>query len=439
MPENVLVLGAGMVAKPLVDYLLARPGFRVAVASRTAAKAEALVAGRERGAARALDVRDGERLDAEVAAADLVISFVPYAHHVTVAERCLTHGKPLVTTSYVSDEMRALDSRARQAGVLLLNEIGLDPGIDHMSAMKIIHGAQGRGGRVTSFRSYCGGLPAPEADTNPWGYKFSWSPRAVILAARNAARYLERGREVNVPGEELFADCRVVGVPGAGEFECYPNRDSLPYIEAYGLVGADTMFRGTLRNLGWCETWLALSRLGFLDGAPQRCEGLTYRQFSARVLGVEAADVKGAFAARAGVAEDSPVVGRLEWLGFFSDEPLPQAEAAPVDVLGARLAEKCPYGEDECDMIVLHHDFAVDYGGRGERVTSTLIDFGAPGGDSAMARTVSLPAAIAARLILEGEIALAGVRIPVVPEIYEPVLAELETLGIRCVERREAP
>jgi len=436
MPKDVLVLGAGMVAKPLVDYLLARPDFRVTVASRTVAKAEALVAGRERGLAQPLNVQDEKKLDADVAAADLVISLVPYIYHVAIAERCLAHGKPLVTTSYVSDEMRALDDRAREAGVLLLNEIGLDPGIDHMSAMKVIHAAQREGGRVVSFKSYCGGLPAPEADTNPWGYKFSWSPRAVILASRNAARYLERGREVNVPGDELFADCRAVDVPGAGEFECYPNRDSLPYVETYGLKYVETMFRGTLRNAGWCETWLALSRLGFLDDAPLNCEGLTYRGFSARALGVDAADAESAFAARAGVAEDSPVVGRLEWLGFFSDEPVPQAEAAPMDVLAERLAEKCPYGEGERDMIVLHHEFDVGHGGRGERVTSTLVDFGVPGGDSAMARTVSLPAAIAARLILEGKIALAGVQIPVLPEIYEPVLAELERFGITCVERK---
>ncbi len=435
MPKDVLVLGAGMVAKPLVDYLLDQPDFRVAMASRTAAKAEALVAGRERGVARPLNVQDEGKLDADVAAADLVISFVPYVYHVAIAERCLAHGKPLVTTSYVSDEMRTLDGRAREAGVLLLNEIGLDPGIDHMSAMKIIHAARRDGGRVVSFESYCGGLPAPEANTNPWGYKFSWSPRAVIMAARNAARYLERGREVNVPAKELFADCRVVDVPGAGEFERYPNRDSLPYIETYGLAGVGTMFRGTLRNAGWCETWLALSRLGFLDDEPLRCEGLTYGEFSARVLGVDAAGVESAFAARAGVAEDSPVVGRLEWLGFFSDEAVPQAEAAPMDVLAARLAEKCPYAEGERDMVMLHHEFGVDYGGRGERVTSTLVDFGVPGGDSAMARTVSLPAAIATRLILEGEITLTGVQIPVVPEIYEPVLAELERLGIACVER----
>jgi saccharopine dehydrogenase (NADP+, L-glutamate forming) len=435
MAKEILVLGAGMVAKPLVDYVLTHTDFELKVASRTVAKAEALVDGRSRGAYRPLDVEDREQLVDDVNEADLVISLVPYTHHVNIAELCLTLGKPLVTTSYVGDGMRALDERAREAGILLLNEIGLDPGIDHMSAMKIIHAAQRDGGRVVSFKSYCGGLPAPEADTNPWGYKFSWSPRAVILASRNAARYLEGGREVNVAAEELFADCRAVDVPGAGEFEYYPNRDSLPYIETYGLKYVETMFRGTLRNAGWCKTWLTLSRLGFLDDAPQRCAGLTYREFSARVLGVDAADVESAFAARAGVPEDSPVAGRLAWLGFFSDEPVPRAEASPMDVLAERLAEKCPYGEGERDMIVLYHEFDVDYDGRGERVTSTLVDFGVPGGDSAMARTVSLPAAIATRLILEGKITLTGVQIPVVPEIYEPVLAELERFGITCVER----
>jgi saccharopine dehydrogenase-like NADP-dependent oxidoreductase len=424
-----------MVAKPLVDYVLTHTDFELKVASRTVAKAEALVDGRSRGAYRPLDVEDREQLVDDVNEADLVISLVPYTHHVNIAELCVTLGKPLVTTSYVGDGMCALDERAREAGILLLNEIGLDPGIDHMSAMKIIHAAQREGGRVVSFKSYCGGLPAPEADTNPWGYKFSWSPRAVIMASRNAARYLERGREVNVPAEELFADCRVVDVPGAGEFERYPNRDSLPYIETYGLKYVETMFRGTLRNAGWCATWLTLSRLGFLGDAPQKLGGLSYAEFTARVLGSSGEDVRKEFAARAGVGEDADVVARLAWLGFFSDEPVPCDEAAPMDVLAVRLQEKCPYEEGERDMIVLHHEFDVDYDGRGERVTSTLVDFGVPGGDSAMARTVSLPAAIATRLILEGKITLTGVQIPVVPEIYEPVLAELERFGITCVER----
>jgi saccharopine dehydrogenase (NADP+, L-glutamate forming) len=437
MAKEILVLGAGMVARPLVDYVLGRTDFGLKIASRTVSKAEALVGGRERGAYRPLNVDDDEALAEDVSDADLVISLVPYGYHVRIAERCLTYGKPLITTSYVGEEMRALDGRARDAGLLFLNEIGLDPGIDHMSAVRVIHGAAADGGLVTSFRSYCGGLPAPEANTNPWGYKFSWSPRAVILASRNAARYMEDGRVVDVPGPELFADCRVVDVPGAGGFERYPNRDSLPYVETYGLEGIATMFRGTLRNRGWCATWLALSRLGFLDDRPKEFGGATYAEFTARVLGSGGEDVRKEFAARAGVGEYDDVVARLAWLGFFSDEAVPCDEAAPMDVLAERLQEKCPYEEGERDMIVLHHEFDVAYGRRREFVTSTLVDYGVPGGDSAMARTVSLPAAIAARLILEGKIKLTGVHIPVVPEIYEPVLDELETLGITCVERRE--
>jgi saccharopine dehydrogenase-like NADP-dependent oxidoreductase len=436
--KQILALGAGMIAGPLVDYILTRTDFGLKITSLDVARAETLIGGRPRGTCVLLDVDDGDALNAAVAGADLVISLLPYTYHVRVAERCLACGKPLVTTSYVDDAMAALDGRARAAGLLFLNEIGLDPGIDHMSAMRVIGRARSRGGRVTAFRSYCGGLPAPEANTNPWGYKFSWSPRAVIMASRNAARYLEEGGEVKVPGEELFSDCRAVDVPQAGVFERYPNRDSLPYIETYGLEGVETMFRGTLRNPGWCRTWLALSKLGFLADDVRDFGDIAYREFCGRVMGTAGEDAKGEFAARAGLREGSDVVGRLEWLGFFSDEPLPCPEAAPMDVLAARLEEKCPYEPGERDMVVLYHDFEISYGDAGrERVTSTLVDYGVPGGDSAMARTVGLPAAIASRLILEGRLPLAGVHIPVRPEVYEPVLDELETLGIRCEERLE--
>jgi len=437
MAKEILVLGAGMVSRPLVAYLMDTPGFRVTVASRTVAKAEALVRGHKQGVARALNVDDAKALEAAVAAADLVVSLVPYIYHVGIAEHCLKHKKHLVTTSYVSPAMRALDGRAKEAGVLFLNEIGLDPGIDHMSAMKVIHAAQAGGGKVTRFHSYCGGLPAPEANTNPWGYKFSWSPRAVVLAGRNTARYLVDGKKVTTPGEKLFADVRPASVPGAGDFECYPNRDSVPYVETYGVAGVRDMMRGTLRNAGWCETWLKMAALGFLADAKQSFAGMKYRDFTARVVGARAGeDAQAALAAKAGLAADSPIVGRLAWLGLFGDDAVPVAEGAPLDVLAARLLEKCPYAPGERDMIVLHHEFTVEHaGGKAERLTSTLVDFGIPNGDSAMARTVSLPAAIGVRMVLEGKLAMTGVHIPVTADIYEPVLAELETLGIKCVER----
>ena len=439
MPHDILILGAGMVARPIVTYLLERPAFRVTVASRTVAKAAALVGDHERGVAKALDVNDEGALAAEIAAADIVISLVPYTHHLKVARLCLKHHKHLITTSYVKPEMQALDGPAREAGILLLNEIGLDPGIDHMSAMKIIHAAQNAGGRVAAFRSYCGGLPAPEANTNPWGYKFSWSPRAVVMAGRNDARYREDGRLVEVAGKDLFADCHAIKVSGAGVFEYYPNRDSLPYLQLYGIADAATMFRGTLRNPGWCETWLILARLGFIADEPlRRVAGLSYADYTRMVLGMTGGDVQKEFAARAGVAADSHVVAKMAWLGMFGDEKVPGDNVAPLDVLANRLLARCAYGENERDMVILHHDFVVVYPNRKEHVTSTLVDFGIPGGDSAMARTVSLPAAIATRLLAEGKITLTGVHIPVTPAIYGPVMAELERLGIKCVETNEA-
>jgi saccharopine dehydrogenase-like NADP-dependent oxidoreductase len=435
MAKEILILGAGMVARPIVSYLLEQPNYRVTVASRTVAKAEQLIGRHGRGVARALNVEDDRALEADVRAADIVISLVPYTYHVKIAKLCLAHKKHLVTTSYVSPAMRELDAPARAAGLLFLNEIGLDPGIDHMSAMRIIHAAQRKGGIVESFRSFCGGLPAPEANTNPWGYKFSWSPRAVVMAGRNNARYLEDGFEVRVPGEALFSDCRLITVPGAGDFEYYPNRDSLPYVETYGLQGCRTMFRGTLRNPSWCATWLTLARLGFLADTPRAVAGLTYREFTKGLLGLRGDDVEAQFAARAGVPADAPVVAKLAWLGMFGPDKVPGERVAPMDVLAGRLLLKCPYGERERDMIIIFHDLVVAYPGKKERVTSTLLDFGVPGGDSAMARTVSLPAAIATRLMAEGRLPLAGVHIPVVPAVYEPVLNELETVGIKCVER----
>jgi len=221
--KRVLILGAGLVSRPHVRYLLNVPGFEVTVASRTVSKAEALIQGHAQGRALALDVDDQGALDALIEECDLAVSLLPYVHHPVVARLCVKHRKHMVTTSYVKDAMRALDGAAREAGVVLLNEVGVDPGIDHMSAMKVIHNVERRGGRITSFDSWCGGLPAPEANDNPLGYKFSWSPKGVLLAGRNPARFLKDGQIVEVPGEELFDHYWTVQIQGLGEFECYPN------------------------------------------------------------------------------------------------------------------------------------------------------------------------------------------------------------------------
>jgi len=433
--KKVLVLGAGLVSRPLVHYLTDREGIELTVATRTVSKAEALIAGRSRGRAVALNVKDDAALEKLVGDHDIAVSLLPATEHVKVARLCLKLGKHMATTSYISPAMMELNAEAKAAGLTFINECGVDPGIDHMSAMRVIHGAAEKGGKVVSFRSYCGGLPAPEANTNPIGYKFSWAPRGVLVAATNPAKYLRDGEVVSIPGEELFAAPEKVVVQGAGEFEGYPNRDSLPYIDMYGLEGVRTMFRGTLRNVGHCEVWYQWVKLGLFDQKPRSdLAGLTFKRFMQGFVD-GAANLKPALSAKLGVPVDHPAIERLEWLGLFNDSSVNIAEGGNVDILAARMLEKCPFKEGERDMIALQHEFVIEYPDREEKVYSSLVDFGVPGGDSSMARTVSLPVAIATRMIVDGSIAERGVIAPVKPAVYNPILDELETLKIKCVER----
>ncbi len=445
--KKVLVLGAGMVAGAHVGYLLGLPDVHVTVASRTLRKAEEIVGGHPRGEARQVDLTDEGAIEHFIRECDVAVSLLPFVYHPVVAAFCVKHGKHMVSTSYVKEPMAALDGPAKEAGVILLNEMGVDPGIDHMTAMRVVDKVRAQGGAVTSFRSWCGGLPAPDANTNPFGYKFSWSPRGVLLAGMNPARYLEDGGEVFVDGDVLFERRWTVPVTVEGaviDFEGYPNRDSLPYLETYGLTGARTMFRGTLRYAGWCEVMNGVKALGLLgEEVWEDLEGLTYRQFTARLLGGAGVDVRSEAAEKLGVSPDAPVVRDLDWLGFFGDDPLTIGRGAPVDVLTARMLEKMSYAPGERDMLVLQHQFLAEYPAtsaqlaKSEHIVSTMIDFGIPGGDTSMSRTVGLPAAIGVKLILQGAITLTGVQVPVVPEIYEPVLDELESMGIHFSESWE--
>jgi saccharopine dehydrogenase (NADP+, L-glutamate forming) len=447
--KKILVLGSGLVAKPLIDHLLDQPGLSLTVGSLEFDRAKQLIGNRPSGRAIPLDIADTAATDTEVRKADLVVSLLPYVHHVSAANLCLKHRKHLVTTSYVSDGMRALDAAAKKAGVIFLNETGLDPGIDHMSAMRVIHGVEQAGGKISGFSSYCGGLPAPEANNNPFGYKFSWSPRGVVMAGRNPAKFLKNGKVVGILGEDLFAHFEIVRIEGLGEFEGYPNRDSLGYIETYGIRGTRTMFRGTLRNLGWCDALKKIVELGYVDDSDLgKMKGLTFADLTAKLAGVaKGGNIRSQVAKKLGVPTESEVISRIDWLGLFGDTPLPVEKGAPIDVLAARMLEKMQYAPGERDMVVLRHEFVAEYPAkkvkgkaakaRAEKITSTLIDFGVPNGDSAMSRTVALPAAICARLILSGKLKLRGVQIPVVPEIYGPVLKQLEQVGIRFEENVE--
>ena len=436
--KRVLVLGAGLVVKPLLDDLLSLPEVEVRLAALNVSRAQKLLAGRPQSSALEVNARDEAQLLPEVKEASVVISMLPAGQHVGIAGACLSHRVPLITTSYVSPEMRKLNEEARKQGVLLLNECGLDPGIDHMTAVQVIRRVQREGGRVLSFASYCGGLPAPEANTNPWGYKFAWNPRGVVMAARNPVGFLKDGKRVYRNFPDLFSKPYEIAFPGIGRLEAYPNRDCLRYIEAYGLTGAKDFYRGTLRYPGWCETWHALFRLGLLELQPRDWTGSTYAEFlSHHVTGREGGLVD-RLARTLGVEPDHEVIARLEWLGLLSDRPVPEGCASPLDVISNRLERKLRYSEGERDMVLLEHNaIVVRADGRLRRIVKHVRLFGAAGDVSAMARAVGYPAAIACRLLLEGRVRLAGVRIPVDLELTEPILLGLARRGIPVEEREE--
>jgi saccharopine dehydrogenase-like NADP-dependent oxidoreductase len=414
-------------------------GFHVTVASRTVSKAEDILDGHANGTPMAFDVTvEPEKLEAIIAEHDVAVSLLPWQFHPQVAKACLNQGKHMVTTSYVKDEMKALDAEAKEKGVVLFNELGVDPGIDHMTAMQIIDRVQDEGGEITTFQSYCGGLPAPEANDNPYGYKFSWSPRGVLLAGLNNAEYRRDGEVVEVPGQELFDHVWPVTVAIEGTdtaLEGYPNRDSMPYTETYGIDPRDVMFRGTLRFPGWCAAMKQVARMGWLrtDGI-DGLEGKTFADLTAQLIGADdTSDLGAKVASHLGIAADGPEISKMEWLGLLGDDPLP-GQNAPVDILTAHMLKRMSYNEGERDMLVLQHTFVAEFPDRTEHITSTMIDFGIPGGDSSMNRTVGLPAAVAVRFILEGRFNQPGVVVPVMREFYEPALEELGRLGIQFTE-----
>jgi saccharopine dehydrogenase (NADP+, L-glutamate forming) len=435
--KKILVLGAGMVSRPMIRYLLVEPDFHVIMASRTVSKAEQMIDGHPQGAAFSLDVNDEKKVENFVSNADVVVSLLPYTYHVKVAEMCIRHKKHMITTSYVSDAMNGLDTKAKAAGILILNECGLDPGIDHMSAMRIIHDVEKNKGKVISFRSTTGALPSHEANNNPFGYKFSWSPRGVLLASRNAAKWLERGKEISIPGEQLFENYFLQDITGVGTFENYPNRNSVPYKDIYGLNDAITVYRGTFRMTGWCETLRNIVALGWLsEELPKGFTGKTYGDLTRHLIGAKPKDnLPVATAGYLGLKPYSAIIKRFEWLGLFSDTLLPKDKNTPLDYLNVLTLQKMPMGDHERDMVVMHHEFIAEYPSKKEYVTSTLVDYGIPDGDTSVARTVALPAAIAVKMILNKEINMTGVHIPVIPEIYNPILDELEEMGIKFKEK----
>jgi saccharopine dehydrogenase-like NADP-dependent oxidoreductase len=432
--KKVLCLGAGLVARPFIHYL-SENGIHVVVASRTKSKAEDLIKGCENAEAVAFNITtDDSLLEDLTSKVDLVCSLLPYTYHVKAAKVAIQHKKMFCTTSYISDEMQALEDDAKKAGVLLLNECGVDPGIDHMSAMQIIDHVHNNNGKIVSFTSFTGGLPAPDANNNPYGYKLSWSPRGVLLAGRNDAHFLRDGKEVKIKGADLFQNCEPMEVPGMGTFEGYPNRDSMSYIDIYNIQETKTMLRGTFRNIGWCETLDTIADLGLLDIEERFLGSTTYADMLKELTSAGTGDIKEAVAKFCNIDKDSMIISRLEWLGLFDERSIDPKANTRLDALCALFEEKMNYAPGERDMLIMHHEFIAVYPDKKQKITSTMIDYGIPNGDSSMSRTVALPVAIASRMILEDRINLTGVYRPTIPEIYEPILEELATLNISLEE-----
>jgi saccharopine dehydrogenase-like NADP-dependent oxidoreductase len=423
----------------MVEYLL-RNNFGLMVASPMKDRADEMINGNPLGSSLDWSMDDPAMLDKLVADYDIAVSLLPYKYHSDVAKVCLKLGKSLVTTSYIQPEMKDLDESARKAGLLFLNEIGLDPGIDHMTAMKIIDLIHNKGGRVEEFYSLCGALPASEFADNPLRYKFSWSPKGVILASRNSALYLKKGRKIYVEPSDLFKDRFIFSFPGIGDLDVYPNRDSISYIDIYGISETKTMYRGTFRYNGWCEALDAMKHLRMLDDSVKDYQGTSYAEFLAERSGLETSDLKKNLAEKLKVSLNSAIIESLDFLGFFSDEQLHYLETTPFDITSDRMIKKMMLSANERDMVVLQHIVLASYpDGTREVIKSSMLDFGSPSTNTSIARTVSLPAAIAVKMILEKKIDLKGVLRPVLPEIYNPVLDELKTLGIEMKEEFGLP
>jgi saccharopine dehydrogenase (NADP+, L-glutamate forming) len=434
--KKVLLIGAGKSSGYLIDYLLQHAvaeQYELTVADLSAEAALIKTKGLPNSRAIALDINNQKHSIQQIEAADIVISMLPASMHFPVAKACIELGKHMITASYVSPEIAGLHEEALKRDVLLLNEIGLDPGIDHMSAMKIIHEIKAKGGTVTSFKSFCGGLVAPESNNNPWGYKFSWNPRNVILAGQSTAKFLLNGSYQYLPYHRLFASSEVINIEGYGKFDAYANRDSLGYRKLYGIENIETMLRGTLRQHHFCEAWQVFVLLGLTDDSisVELEEHCTYGKFVSSFLPGTGSNLLQRLCAFTGREAEDSVIKMIEWTGILSDEPIGLQQATPARVLQQLLEKKWLLEPHDKDMVVMQHLFNYrSASGSQHRITSTLVVTGEDSIKTAMAKTVGLPLAMAVRRLINGSIHLRGVQIPVMPDLYLPILEELAGYGI---------
>ena len=441
--KKALMLGAGFVTAPTVK-ILTDAGVEVTIACRHLESAKKLAEGYKNTRPISLDVDNTEALDAEVGRSDLVISLIPYTYHAAVIKSAIRKKKNVLTTSYVSDAMKALEKEVQEAEITVMNEIGLDPGIDHLYAVKTIEEVHKAGGKITSFLSYCGGLPAPESSDNPLGYKFSWSSRGVLLALRNTARFWKDGKVQEIPGPELMDSAVPYFIYPGFSFFAYANRDSTPFKERYDIPEAKTVIRGTLRYQGFCEFVKVLVDIGFLSDEKIDLldKSVTWAEATQKILKSSSSnesDLVWAISSKtkfADTAEKERIIAGLKWIGVFSEEKI-KPRGTPLDTLCATLEEKMQYEKGERDMVMLQHKFEIEHkDGSKETRTSTLCDYGDPKGYSSMAKLVGIPCGVACLMVLDGRISEKGILAPVNWKLAEPLLVELrDKYGIALVEK----
>lgn len=440
--KHILVLGAGRSSTSLIEYLLQQAegeNWQVSVADMDLELAQKKCGGHKRATALQLDSNDEAARAKLIKGKYLVVSMLPAFMHPAVARDCVEAGVHLVTASYQSKDMLALSDEAKAKDVILLNECGLDPGIDHASAMQIIHHLKEKGAEIHLFRSYCGGLVAPESNDNPWGYKFSWNPRNVVLAGQGTAQYLENGKLRCLPYNRLFAESQNVDMGVYGSFDAYANRDSFSYIDLYELSGIKTMLRGTLRDKGYCKAWNLFVQLGLTDDSSRlyHCDQYSYTDLLEMFLPAGEGDVKSRLMRVAGKNWDEDLEKKMNYLELFSGKAIRLKEGSPAQLLQDLLEEKWKLKEGDKDMIVLQHQFAYSLpGDKKERwLYSSLMVKGRDPRHTAMALTVGLPLGICVKGIMNGNIRLSGAQLPTKKEIYIPLLAELKANGIAFEEK----
>lgn len=442
--RNVLVIGAGKSSSYLIDYLQKKSeseNLHITIADVSVESIQSRAGDHSNSTPLEFNVFNDTQRRREIQKADIVVSMLPARFHVEVAKDCVEFGKHMVTASYISSEMKDLDVKAKEKGLVFMNEIGVDPGIDHMSAMQVIDRIRENDAKILLFESFTGGLVAPESDNNLWNYKFTWNPRNVVLAGQGgAAMFIQEGTYKYIPYSKLFRRTEFLTLNGDGKFEAYANRDSLKYRGVYGLEDIPTMYRGTIRKVGFSRAWNTFVQLGMTDDTytVEDSENMSYRDFVNLFLAYSPSDsVELKLRSYLKIDQDDIMWDKLVELDIFNpNKKVGLKNATPAQILQKILMDSWTLQEEDKDMIVMHHKFGYEINGEKRQIESSLVVKGENQTFTAMAKTVGLPVAIATLKILNKEITTPGVQIPITKEVYEPILKELEEYGIKFSEKK---